>query len=179
MIFTDQSILSDFRKHFSQVQVARIEKEEKRELKKYTKTGQYEAYLRKVKLEQVEEFNSRDLVYYFRDSSIEANKKYRVANFKKDMAIMKHLKDSYSNEEIILMIDFLFSEDNDYLDKPSINLMASNWINTIYIDSQDWADDKYVPHKQRGKKRISRVTQLESREYESDGKESSIEIGEW
>ena len=57
--------------------------------------------------------------------------------------------------------------------------MASNWINTIYIDSQDWADDKYVPHKQRGKKRISRVAQLESREYESDGKDSSIEIGEW
>ena len=179
MIFTDQSILSDFRKHFSQVQVARTEKEEKRELKKYTKTGQYEAYLRKVKLEQVEEFNSRDLVYYFRDSSIEANKKYRVANFKKDMAIMKHLKDSYSNEEIILMIDFLFSKDNDYLDKPSINLIASSWINTIYIDSQDWADGKYVPHKQRGKKRISRVAQLESREYESNGKDSSIEIGEW
>ena len=61
MIFTDQSILSDFRKHFSQIQVARTEKEEKRELKKYTKTGQYEAYLRKVKIEQVEEFNSRDL----------------------------------------------------------------------------------------------------------------------
>lgn len=179
MIFTDQAILSDFRKHFSQVQVARVEKEEKRELKKYTKTGQYESYLRKVKLEQVEEFNSRDLVYYFRDSSIEADKKYRVANFKKDMAIMKHLKDSYSNEEIILMIDFLFSEDNDYLDSPTINLMASNWINTIYIDSQDWADDKYVPHKQRGKKRIAREAQLESREYESDGKESSIEIGEW
>lgn len=179
MIIADQSILADFRNHFSQVQEARIEREEKREIKKHTKAGQYESYQRKLKLELVDDFNAFDLVYYFRDTSIEAGKKYRVASFMKDAGIMKRLQESYSNGEIILMIDFLFSDDNDYLEHPSINLIASSWVNTIYIDSQDWADDKYIPHKQRGKKNIARKSQLENREYEKTGKDSSVKIGEW
>lgn len=138
-------------------------------------------YLRfkmKLRQEKVDSFSSRDLVYYFREVSIEAGKKYSIANFRKDMHIMKVLQKDYTNAEIVLMIDFLFSEDNDYLNFPTINVMASQWRNTIYQDSQDWAEDKYVPHKKRGKKKIARQSQIEEREYKKSY-ENDISIGEW
>lgn len=138
-------------------------------------------YLRfkmKLRQEKVDSFSSRDLVYYFREVSIEARKKYSIANFRKDMHIMKVLQKDYTNAEIVLMIDFLFSEDNDYLNFPTINVMASQWRNTIYQDSQDWAEDKYVPHKKRGKKKIARQSQIEEREYKKSD-ENDISIGEW
>ena len=45
------------------------------------------------------------------------------------------------------MIEFLYESDQDYLDKNRLspNLLASQWVNTIYADMQLWVDDKYVP----------------------------------
>ncbi len=128
----------------------------------------------KKKLEEgkAESFNNRDLVYYFREIS---GGTYYIANYAKDMAIFKRLRQTYSVEDIILMIDFLFSPANDYLDNPTVNLMASNWANTIHADAIAWADDSYTPHKKRGK----RKEQIAKREYEKNDGEEEVVIGEW
>lgn len=109
----------------------------------------YDAFLRKYNSleDSIDTLGTRDLVYYFREVSEENGHKYVIANIKKDMAIMKRLKEQYSNREICGMIEFLYESEQDYLDKNRLspNLLASQWVNTIYADMQLWVDDKYIP----------------------------------
>lgn len=109
----------------------------------------YDSFLRKyADLETyIDDFSTHDLVYYFREISIEAGQKYVISNIKKDMAIMKRLRDNYTNREICGMIEFLFMSDQDYLEKDHLspNLLASQWVNTIYADMKKWVNDEYVP----------------------------------
>lgn len=113
----------------------------------------YDTFLKKyANLEEcIDDFGTRDLVYYFREIAGESGYNYVIANIKKDMAIMKRLKDNFSVREICGMIEFLYTSEQDYLEKDrlSINLLASQWINTIYADMKLWVDDKYVPRKSR------------------------------
>lgn len=115
----------------------------------------YDSFLRKyADLENsVDSFSSRDLVYYFREIAQEQGYKYVIANIKKDMAIMKRLKEDYEVREICCMIEFLYESEQDYLDKDRLspNILASCWINTIYADMLLWVDDKYVPRKSKPK----------------------------
>lgn len=99
----------------------------------------------------IDHLNTRDLVYFLREMAEENGFRYTISNIKKDMAIMKRLKESYTVREICGMIEFLYTSEQDYLDKTRItpNLLASQWINTIYADMQLWVDDKYVPRSQR------------------------------
>ena len=103
----------------------------------------------------VEKFGTRDLVYYFREVSNRNGYKYTISNIKKDMAIMKRLRDNYSNTEICAMIEFLYESGQDYLqkDRLSPNVLASSWVNTIYADTQLWVDDKYIPNSEKKKKK--------------------------
>ena len=116
----------------------------------------YEVLLRKYSdLENtIDELGTRDLVYYFRQVAEENGYKYVISNIKKDMAIMKRLRGDFDNRDICAMIEFLYVSDQDYLDKPhlSINLLASQWINTIYPDTMLWVDDKYTPKSKTTKK---------------------------
>ena len=113
----------------------------------------YTTFKRKyVHLEQwIDLFGTRDLVYYFREIAEENGQRYVIANMAKDQKIMKRLKQSFSNREICGMIEFLFTSEQDYLDKDrlSINLLASNWINTIYADTKLWVNDEYIPRKSK------------------------------
>lgn len=113
----------------------------------------YDSFLKKyANLEEcIDSFGTRDLVYYFREIAEESGYSYVVANIKKDMAIMKRLKENFNVREICGMIEFLYTSEQDYLEKDrlSINLLASQWINTIYADMKLWVDDKYVPRKSR------------------------------
>ena len=68
---------------------------------------------------------------------------------------MKVLRENYSNREICGMIEFLYLSDQDYLEKDRLspNLLASQWVNTIYADMQLWVEDKYVPKSKKTKKK--------------------------
>lgn len=109
----------------------------------------YNSFLKKYgDLENhIDNLGTRDLVYYFREVSEESGYKYMIANIKKDMAIMKRLKETYTPREICGMIEFLFTSNQDYLSKDGlgINILGSSWVNTIYADMKLWVDDKYVP----------------------------------
>lgn len=136
----------------------------------------YTAFLEKyASIESsINDFGTRDLVYYFREIAEENGYKYVISNIKKDMGIMKRLRGNYSNKEICGMIEFLFESDQDYLkkDRLSINLLASQWINTIYADMKLWVEDKYVPKTQAQESKRKKS----QREWSSDEKDS-VKIG--
>lgn len=79
----------------------------------------YDAFLRKyADLENcIDDLGTRDLVYYFREIAEESGYTYMIANMKKDMAIMKRLRENYSNREICGMIEFMYTSEQDYLSK--------------------------------------------------------------
>lgn len=128
----------------------------------------YEAFLKKIAdLENnIDDLGTRDLVYYFRETAEEQGYKYVISNIKKDMAIMKRLRENYSNREICGMIEFLYESEQDYLDKDRLspNILASQWVNTVYADMQLWVDDKYVPRSVQAKKKKS----VRQREWDKD-----------
>lgn len=130
----------------------------------------------KYKYEHLEEFidnfGTRDFVYYFREVSEECGYKYTISNIKKDMAIFKRLRENYDNREICGMIEFLFRSEQDYLNKDRLspNLLASQWVNTIYADTQLWLDDKYSPNSTKKKQK--------QREW-SESKNDDVKIGGW
>lgn len=121
--------------------------------RKSSGTQPYDVFMRKFNAltednpEQWDEFGTRDLVYYFREIARGAGVHYVIANIQKDMAIMKRLRENYTNAEICAMIEFLFTSEQDYLDKHHLspNVLASQWVNTIYADTNLWIEDKYVP----------------------------------
>ena len=137
-------------------------------------TNIYQAFLNKYNNieETIDTFGTRDLVYYFREVSMECEHKYVVSNLKKDMAIFKRLQENYSSREICGMIEFLFRSEQDYLDKNRLspNVLASSWVNTIYADTQLWLDDKYSPNSAKKSKK--------QREW-SESRNEDVEIGGW
>lgn len=146
--------------------------------RKRPESSPYNSFLRKyADLEKyIDDFGTRDLVYYFREIAQENGYKYVISNIKKDMAIMKRLRENYSNREICGMIEFLFTSEQDHLEKDrlSINLLSSQWINTIYADMQLWVDDKYVPRSVQKKK----MSAKKNREWSSDNDTSdNVNIG--
>lgn len=139
----------------------------------------YEAFLKKyTNLEEcIDKFSTRDLVYYFREIAQEHGYKYVISNIKKDMAIMKRLKNNFDVREICGMIEFLYESDQDYLDKGRLspNILASQWVNTVYADMKLWVDDKYIPRSVQTKKKKS-VTQREWNRDVADTK-NDVSIG--
>lgn len=118
-------------------------------------------------------FTTQDLVYFFREKSREAGAKYVIANMKRDMGIFKRLKESFSIAEILLMIEFIFSGDQTYLDisRTQPTVLSSNWVNTVYQDSIDWANDRYVDKKNKS-------SHTDKREWRKSNTNKS-KIGEW
>lgn len=122
------------------------------------------------------EFNTLDLTYFFREKAIEAGVKYVIANMKRDMGIFKRLQENFDIPEILLMIEFIFSGDQEYLDinRTQPTVLSSNWVNTIYKDSIDWANDEYVPRE----KKIS-TDKTSKREWKKSDNTEKYKIGEW
>lgn len=168
------NLLSEFR--MSRGQSSEMVKESPKPSKsKYTPCRTpYDIFLVKYKdLENtIDKLGTRDLVYYFREIAQEQGYKYVISNIKKDMAIMKRLRANFDNREICGMIEFLYESEQDYLDKSRLspNILASQWVNTIYADMKLWVDDLYVPKKKEKHK---------SREWTAPIEETSSTIGEW
>lgn len=145
--------------------------------KRNAKSGSsYNAFLSKY--ENLEEsymrFTTQDLCYFFRQKAEEAGSRYVIANMKRDMGIFKKLKESYSVQEILLMVEFIFSGDQTYLDiyRTQPTVLASNWVNKVYQDSIDWANDCYTDKKTLTNKNAKR-------EWQHTTSSKKTKIGEW
>ena len=136
----------------------------------------YEIFIRKYTAleETIDEWGTRDLVYYFREVAQEQGYKYVISNIKKDMAIMKRLRSNYSNREICGMIEFLYESDQDYLEKDRLspNILASSWVNTVYADMKLWVDNKYIPRSVQTKKKKN----IKQREWDKDVAQTSDDV---
>ena len=171
-----KSLLTEFRMSRGQSEEAPPKPTEPRKKKRQSSgSSPYEIFYRKYQSleDTIDSFGTRDLVYYFREIANEQGYKYTISNIKKDMAIMKRLRANYSNREICGMIEFLYESDQDYLEKDRLspNLLASQWVNTIYADMQLWVDDKYVPKKAKKAKK--------HHEWSQPVKETNSKIGDW
>lgn len=125
----------------------------------------------------IDSFNSRDLMYYFREKAKESGVKYVISNMKRDLGIFKKLQSDYTVREICLMIEFIFFSEQDYLDKTITQptVLVSGWCNTIYRDSILWAKDEYVPTP----KAPSKTERIKKREWQREVTEEKTSIGEW
>lgn len=123
------------------------------------------------------DFSTQDLLYFFREKAKESGYKYVITNFKRDMGIFKKVRENFEISEILLMIEFIFSEEQDYLDasitQPTI--LTSNWVNTIFKDSIDWANDSYISHENRNTPKNS----VKKREWKKTSEKEKLLIGEW
>jgi hypothetical protein len=142
--------------------------------KKSVTSDKYQSFLNKYsRLEEtVDEFNTQDLMYFFREKSNESGHKYVIANMKRDMGIFKRLRDNYESRDICLMIEFLFSEEQDYIDQSDVQptLLASSWCNKLYSDSILWANDEYVSKK---------VQKHKNREWTGSKEDNNSRLGGW
>lgn len=176
----NQELLDSFRE--SRNQVTEFYDEQKQNRKSGAiKAGVTKRQLFLKKYEDLENtiptFNANDLVYYFEIKSQEANRPYTIANMAKDSKIMKRLQKDFHNEEILLFIEFLFFSGQTYLTEPTINVMASSWINTIKRDADKWLHGEFDPSKSKvSKKKIIKKV----REFKREDEEDNVEIGgEW
>lgn len=137
------------------------------------KKNYYDSYKIKYDSLDFDNFGTRDLMYFFSDTANEAGIKYVEANPVVSMRQFKLCKErGYSSKDIVTMIAFLFTSDQDYLDKRNIspNILVSTWCNTIFKDSQDWLNDEYVPKSKKKHK---------NREWTGSKNEEDTSIGEW
>ena len=134
---------------------------------KYSKLSKY-----------IDDFSTKELLYLFRQVAEDSGHKYVIANYKKDMAIFKKLKNNYTNREIWGMIDFLYNSEQDYLNKfrLSPNILVSSWCNTIYADSQLYIKGEFSAKPIKSNKRKK---QLKKREWSGFSTDINSNIGEW
>lgn len=135
----------------------------------------YDVYKRKMEHltdANVDKLTTRDLVYHFREKSVESGNNYVIANFKRDMGVVKKAVTRYSIREVLLMIEFLFDSEQDYLDCRTLQptILVTNWTNTLISDAEDWLEDRYIP---RSKKKHSK------REWVEPVNSDDTTIGDW
>lgn len=136
---------------------------------------QYDRYLYKLERGDLSKFGTRDIMYFFRDIANENGVKYIIANPKVDMRNFKlALKRGYSTEDVLAMIEFLFTSGQTYLDKKTLHpgILLSNWCNKIYQDTQLWIDDNYDPNTSYSKPKLNR-------EWNDNNTEVKSNVGEW
>lgn len=121
--------------------------------------------------EHIDNFNTHDLMYFYSEKAEENGVKYVTANVQRDLGALKLLKERYSVREACLMIEFLFTSNQNYLRKEGTapTVLISGWGNKIYHDSLLWAEDKYKPE----------VSFVEKREWEEETTSDKVNIGEW
>lgn len=170
-----------FNNLYGQDTTSEVSEKEKSQIKKVTPrnkkpNGNYEKFqIKYSKLsDYLDTFNSVDFVYLFREKARENGYKYSIMNIQKDAHCFKRLLEDYTQEDIYLMIDFLYNSDQKYLDKRSLSptVLISSWCNKIYYDSKDYEQGLYL------NKENKRSKQLNKREWVKDKSEDK-KIGEW
>lgn len=136
---------------------------------------QYEAYLKKYERGDLSKFSTRDIMFFFRDTANDNGAKYIIANGKVDMRNFKLAKDrGYSTEDILAMIEFLFTSGQKYLDVKTIHpgILLTGWCNKIYQDTQLWLEDKFDPNATFSKTKLNR-------EWTDNNTKIKSNVGEW
>ena len=84
------------------------------------------------------------------------------------------LERGYSTEDLLAMIEFLFTSGQTYLDVKTIHpgILLTNWCNKIYQDTQLWLDDNYDPNVTYTKPKLNR-------EWTDNNTEIKSNVGEW
>ena len=117
----------------------------------------------------------QEIVSYFRDKSIASGHKY-IPSFEKDRGIISRIKKGgITSEEIVGIIDFIFSGDCNYINNPSINVLGSTWINTLYEDSLLWKKGEYKPRESGNKHKKL----LKKRNHSGLNSEPKVTIKDW
>lgn len=135
---------------------------------------QYDKYLHKLHKGELSKFSTRDLMFYFRDIANENGVKYIIANPKVEMRNFKLALDrGYTTENILAMIEFLFTSGQKYLDIRTLHpgILLTNWCNTIYRDTELWLNDEYNPNRTNSHK--------PNREWVDNNTEKKSSVGEW
>lgn len=138
---------------------------------------QYDKYLAKLDKGDIHKFSTRDIMFFFRDTANDNGVKYIIANPKIDMRNFRLALDrGYKTEDILAMIEFLFTSGQTYLDKRNLHpgILVTNWCNKIYQDTQLWLNDEFDPNK-----KYTGSKPQPTREWQDTTKESKSSIGEW
>ena len=119
----------------------------------------------------IEEWSSKELLYYFRYHAERNGYRYVITNYPKEMKFVKRVKENFSNTEICAMIEFLYESEQTYLRKDNLtmSILASSWVNSIYADMKLWVNDEYKPNKKSKNKR----------EWDETSSTDDVTIGEW
>ena len=172
-----KDLLADFSKSKSKVERVTHNPKPPTDKRGYAETRKrnrpYDKFLAKLENQDLSNFNSQDIMYFFRDAAHKAGIKYVIS---KPQIVMRNFnlakERGYTNEEILLMIEFLFMSDQTYLDKRNLHpgILLTGWCNKIYQDSQLWLKDAYVDKK---------VSHRRAREWEKVETKDDAKIGEW
>ena len=111
-------------------------------------TSHYDKYKYKLDNGNIESFNTRDILYFFKDLADEIGGNYIIPNFQVEIAKIKNIiTKGYSPRDMVAMIEFLFTSGQTYLETKSLTpgILATGWCNRIYNDTQDWLEDNYDP----------------------------------
>lgn len=140
-------------------------------------TDPYLIYQTRLENGMFDKFSSRDMLYFFCDVAKENGVDYIVSNYAKEQRQFKLcIERGYSVQDILAMIEFLFTSGQPYLDVNRLHpgILLTNWAKTIYADTKLWLDDKYVPHKKQYQPKNQPV-----REFTGDTSKEEVKINEW
>ena len=140
----------------------------------------YVIYRTRLENGMFDKFNTRDMLYFFIDVAKENGVNYIVSNYAKEQRQFKLcVERGYSVEDILAMIEFLFTSGQPYLDVNRLHpgILLTNWAKTIYADTKLWLDDKYEPYKKQSYASQSKPHQ--KREFTGDTSKETVKIDDW
>lgn len=140
----------------------------------------YVIYRTRLENGMFDKFTTKDMLYFFIDVAKENGVNYIVSNYAKELRQFKLcVERGYSVEDILAMIEFLFTSGQPYLDVNRLHpgILLTNWAKTIYADSQLWLDDKYEPYKKQSYASSSKP--LPKREFTGDTSKETVKIDDW
>lgn len=148
----------------------------KRDKKINTTTNLYDKYQLKLQKGKLDKFSSRDIIYFMQDCAKNQKVKCVITNYQVSMHQINLLKKKgYDNEDILAMIEFLYTSGQPYIDlnRISPSLLISTWGTTIYADTQLWLKDEYDPNNKNKRKSVK------EREWQGEKTEKDDASIEW
>ena len=140
----------------------------------------YVIYRTRLENGMFDKFTTKDMLYFFIDVAKENGVNYIVSNYAKEQRQFKLcVERGYSVEDILAMIEFLFTSGQPYLDVNRLHpgILLTNWAKTIYADTKLWLDDKYEPYKKQSYASQSKPHQ--KREFTGDTSKETVKIDDW
>ena len=140
----------------------------------------YVIYRTRLENGMFDKFTTKDMLYFFIDVAKENGVNYIVSNYAKELRQFKLcVERGYSVEDILAMIEFLFTSGQPYLDVNRLHpgILLTNWAKTIYADTKLWLDDKYEPYKKQSYSSQSKPHQ--KREFTGDTSKETVKIDDW